>query len=801
VDSNLIISKKGAATQQSETSVCPQKTPASLVSNLIITKNTLPETSACQQITPTPLLSNHIITKNTLPQHPALTDGLPDIKSGNTSPAIEVEGAGPITRSKGKQLEQVKSKRLQIRMEAKEREGEEVQVERGKWATIKGLTCNELPKKSLFAAGKMWSNEDLDQFMEAVSRDTRVPYVNSLFLYKATRSPQVALEMLKGMEGESRILIPLWIRSHWLLAAVNRVNNTIDFMDSESSLVTMSEIKEIATFISAGLNAQLAPQMLRSLLQESRSVDCGLFAAINSILWTRGMLPKRQHYHTNRRIEAGRLLSYAEMYANGEITIETLVNSYLTHIATLEAPLLTHADVLAKMDFLAAADLHHIKVGWVGYKEENPTLIEWSGVLVKRHQKTWKVSFQANEAPVWAPKQDITYIYVSPDEEATITATQEDRLSLKEVVPFNSAQVEGDDLSCAQVIEWLTKATPHSLEVEKALARTTRQKHRAALASLRNFPQKYALLPLPVAIATYVMDTQKVRRWRHSTALTNLATFQGALRLSPLYLSEMPSIIIKSSIFWKLTMRAALHNSVAEVPDQPLAITAAEVNLLLKNPPPLEAPYNAILPLLEISWLTAARIGDALQLTPSDISFAQGTQEKEMWQMNVRFRRGKTARRGQYVIAQPMPSADTREYILRAQRENQFWLFPAVSTADLTALLRTANPRLESRSIRRGRLQHLSKLGCSDVELLHVSRHANIPMLRRYLSFGIDSGENSRRAARIETLEQQFNERQKQPSSSSMEPRQMHHHQKLSRELSHSWETGSESSLTSMSSM
>ena len=742
-------------------------------------------------------------TPNTTTAHLTLKENntlnlITDLSSSKYVPQKEEDNIANIK-------EEVKSKRLQARLEtrleAKELEDADMKKPSGRWSKIQELVSNELPEKSLYAAGKMWSNEDLDLFLEQVSKQTNVPAVNSLFLYKATRSPQTALDMLSGFKGETRFIIPLWIRAHWLLAGVDRSTKTVDLMDSETGLVSVSELKEVASFISSGLGEELTPRILRSLLQENNSTDCGLFTAINSILWCRGMLPQRKQHHVNRRISPGNMLPLAEMFATGGITMAQLLERFLSHIATIEAPLLAREDVLSRMDEFAEKNLRFIKVGWIGYKEDSPTLIEWSGVLIKRHQKTWKVQFEENEAAVWIPKQDYSYVYIVPDEDATIADTQADRLSLKEAVPFNPAQVEGDEITCAQVIALLEKAESHVTPVEQAMAYTTRTKHKAALASLRLFPPRYHQLSLTVAIATYVIDTRKARKWRHSTALTTLATFQGALRLAPIYFRNVPSITIKNSLFWKLAMRAALHNSVAEVPDQPLAVKAEEVGLLMKASAPLDPPYHALPPLLEISWMTAARVGDALLLAPSDISFAKATNEEGAWQMNVRFRRGKTARRGQYVIAQPMPSADTREYVLKAQRENQYWLFPGLETSHMTAFLRTVNPALESRSIRRGRLQHLSKLGCTDAELLHVSRHANIPMLRRYLSFGVDSGENSRRAFRIEKLEQQFNEQQKQPLVSFEGQQQILPAPKWSNELSHSWETGSGDSSGSMSSM
>ena len=75
-----------------------------------------------------------------------------------------------------------------------------------------------------------------------------------------------------------------------------------------------------------------------------------------------------------------------------------------------------------------------------------------------------------------------------------------------------------------------------------------------------------------------------------------------------------------------------------------------------------------------------------------------------------------------------------------------------MDTSKITKRLRLEHKLLESRSLRRGRLQQLSKAGATDTELLFWSRHAGIPMLRRYLSFGTDSGENKNIVKRTQEL-------------------------------------------------
>ena len=106
--------------------------------------------------------------------------------------------------------------------------------------------------------------------------------------------------------------------------------------------------------------------------------------------------------------------------------------------------------------------------------------------------------------------------------------------------------------------------------------------------------------------------------------------------------------------------------------------------------------------------------------------------------MVVTFRRGKTAKRDQYSVGAPLPSQGTRDFLLQRQKEGS-WAFPGMLGKDLMVALRRVDPLLEQRSLRRGRLQHLAHKGWSDDQLIEVSRHASIPMLRRYLDMGVVS--------------------------------------------------------------
>jgi len=658
------------------------------------------------------------------------------------------------------------------------------------WAKIRSLKMNAIPEDAVFASGKQWSNHDLASFLHALVSDSSVAFVNPLFLFTAQSDPQTALAMLGPLGKEERVVIPLWIRNHWFMAGVDALEGSISFADSEDAITTPEEIREIASFIEHGLKRKgLKVKMLRTFLQGKGTVTCGLHTAVNATLWTARMLQRRRYPHKTRVINFDPIATRIAMFVEGDISGDKLLKAILTHLASNDAPLLQHEDVLEILDRFNKIGIGFVRMGWIAYPDECATLLEWETELIKRHQSTWKVAFSQNEAPVWVPRKDILYMYVLADEAKTLATTHADLDGsyLNELSPFSHGHMEGDTVTCAQVVNWLkaSKAMGTTQPIDKAIAATTKTKHRQILNGIQEIPEKYHADLLPQALAKWAKDQQRTRRWRKSTFLTRMASIQGALRLAPMYRNLIPSIKLKDSLYWKLVMRAATTEAIAEIPRQPKAAQAEEITKLLKTKSPLN-------PLLEIAWLTAARVGDALYLSPDDVSFPEGKI------MNVRFRRGKTASKtGQYTIAQPLPSQATIDYVEEANRENRLWLFPGIETEQLTAHLRTENPQLECRSLRRGRLQYLSKLGYGDEELLHVSRHAGLPMLRRYLTFGFDSGENRRQAMRITELEQKI-ELPNGPSPTSKAPPRQPQAQTSSRGSSPSSTSGSDDSTDFM---
>jgi hypothetical protein len=364
----------------------------------------------------------------------------------------------------------------------------------------------------------------------------------------------------------------------------------------------------------------------------------------------------------------------------------------------------------------------------------------WTGKLLKRRAAGWTISFEEREGYFTIPSPNVNYLIVKPSDERLL----EDILAKNFTVPANTATLVGDDLSVASVKKYLEEEDqPYAPIFKTATAPSTRRNHTNMIKLLKAMPQAYDLLPLATAILIFIQSRANQREWKASTQLTKLASIQGALRLLPFYKKDAPSLILTSTI-WKMAMRGAGYAANAEIPDQAPILEEHHMDAIIKDHAAGE--INPIAALIEVAWLVAGRVGDVSQLAPNDISL----DTKDI--MMVRFRRGKTARRGQFSIAAPRPSLQTIRYL--QSRQGELWLFPKAQTKDVKDHLRqhVKVSRIECRSIRRGRLQLLSVRGMSDEELLHISRHQTLSSLRRYLNFGMRSGENIRRAKRVQDV-------------------------------------------------
>ena len=259
---------------------------------------------------------------------------------------------------------------------------------------------------------------------------------------------------------------------------------------------------------------------------------------------------------------------------------------------------------------------------------------------------------------------------------------------------------------------------------------TTIRGHRKALHWLTEVPLDLRHAPLPVAILGMVNRQRQQRHWKWSTTTTKMATIQGALALLPVYATiqgHTQPILLRHAPAWTLALKAAARKAREQQGRQPKAATDNHVKRVLRNTN-IDKKTRAI---ILLSWLTAARVGDALKLRACDITIINH-------HLTVTWHEGKTvAKRGPYTVTTTIPS----EFLsllteTLAPRQGNQAAFPTVTGKAVKIALRTADPNLEQRSLRRGALQLLAASGLPLETVMLFSGHTTAQMLLRYLGYG-----------------------------------------------------------------
>jgi len=622
---------------------------------------------------------------------------------------------------------------------------------------INAIPSPKLPEstRNLLTGSGEWSNRDLDEAFTQLNLN-RMP---ARFLVDMQDHPSTTLATLKTKMKDT-LYLPLWIRHHWILGVWTPGMLTI--ADSSPGIATKADFLAVQALLAYASLMPVGIQWFNVPRQPSNSVECGLHVAINLILAVNKMLKAHANKPNQRVIEYERTLGplITKWLANN-IPLPQLLTSTLTHIAEVGIELLSQKEVLEMCD--KVSDNAPLEVIWVEQTEKGNILQTWTGNLTKRRGNAWTVVYKERDGIFSIPSPNVNYLAVKS---AFDELLYEDVMAKNVAVPTNAATVVGDSMTVAQLKDYLSLEEREFSQLFKtATAPSTRKNHTAMLKLLGALPNAYNPIGLTTSILISIQERANQRDWKASTMVSKLASIQGALRLLPFYRKDAPSILMSSTI-WRMALRGASYAANAEIPDQAPIMTQPQMNVLIKHH--ADTTPSAIPALVELAWLVAGRVGDVAQLAPHDVTF----NEKEV--LMVRFRRGKTARRGQYSIATTHPSPQTAAYIHKMQEEGGLWLFPGLTKPKVSKMvkdhlrLHVSIHKIECRSLRRGRLQLLSARGMNDDELLHISRHQTLSSLRRYLNFGTKSGENMRRVKRVqEVLESSSDETSSQSSSSS----------------------------------
>ncbi len=120
--------------------------------------------------------------------------------------------------------------------------------------------------------------------------------------------------------------------------------------------------------------------------------------------------------------------------------------------------------------------------------------------------------------------------------------------------------------------------------VELALAASTRKEHQRILAKLRTLPNDLADAPADIAVTEWLSRLRSEHKWRWSSTLKNTACLQGALKILPVYRLCRSGLLLNTSPIWAQFCKATSKMARAELPNQPKAITAAQVRAILALP-------------------------------------------------------------------------------------------------------------------------------------------------------------------------------------------------------------------------
>jgi integrase len=326
---------------------------------------------------------------------------------------------------------------------------------------------------------------------------------------------------------------------------------------------------------------------------------------------------------------------------------------------------------------------------------------------------------------------------LSPETLAMYKAFQESKNAISPGSMLN--KLSGESMTAAELLDILRQPEVTSIAplYRHLLAWSTSRKHLRLLRWLLQHLSPSST-PLDEAIPTCVAQVAAARSWRASSWHNMLVSIQGALALLFMYRSAQTVVILARCPRWNAHLQSIAHLMPLEQPLQPLAVTLEQVLLAISK-----ETRPVVRAAIELAWLAAARGSDIRQLLAADIKLKNDSQT-----LTLTFRRGKTTKNRQYTVGVPFPSQETLSFLTERQKEGS-WAFPGLKGEDLKVALRRVHPDLEQRSLRRGRLQHLSiNEGWSDEQLRELSCHASVLMLRRYLDMGVVSATTLQTAVR-----------------------------------------------------
>ena len=293
---------------------------------------------------------------------------------------------------------------------------------------------------------------------------------------------------------------------------------------------------------------------------------------------------------------------------------------------------------------------------------------------------------------------------------------------------------------------------------QAGLSIATTKAHCAMLTAIQKgiVQRELHLTPLPDALVQLFQHWRREHKWRWATVARNMGTAIGAFAHLPLYTDAACAMNLMFAPVWRTALRTAERECNQERPRTPQAASPEQIDRAVSS-----APNPSTKAMLILAWQTTMRLGDVAQLRRSDVvlSPAPSNASSRGLTMSVTFHRSKTARhRGPFTVHGFLPQqwVPTMQAFLDPQSAEEP-LFPVTPETGshivaATRCLKTLDPQLEARSLRRGSLQTLATKGASHEQLLHFSGHKSIASLLRYLNWGAIVGREESELAALGSL-------------------------------------------------
>ena len=616
--------------------------------------------------------------------------------------------------------------------------------------------------------------------IDGVLQRLSIPAMSTSWTYMAARGDATAIRAVKTFaRRNTTVLLPLCAEHHWV--CVFFVRSSLVVMDSHPLTTTQTVIHRLASSLAQSRTKKVPVRYIE--VPKQVGSECGLHLLLNIIIFYETKLAPPAYQAQAPSLQL--LAPWFQAFAHGSVSrriLTHLCRAFLRLHGDNRLPPITFSNLSKTVNDgdpllivfagrTESTQLQRIQVQRRGRSDISLVLSDGRrfphsevtihaiipvGTIFDEQLPVWQALGPASTGleeslplttvskPGRQPVQPKPYPLPIPRSQQQSSEpwvkNYEDLLAGNVRVPFSVRQEMGDQISLASFDRFLQASTPPTISslMLDGLARCTQEAHQQNLRWLRNhytnLLNSTPNITLDMALPLLIESMERERNWAPTSTLTRLTSIQGALKILPLYREGAPSILLKACPRWLMALKGAQTRALMHPPQQPCPISPSEARQAwVSTTGPLAAA-------IEMAWCTAGRVGDVLQLKSGNVAL-------QPHNMAVALRAGKTARKGGYGISVPLPSASLQQYIRR--QPNGQWLFPGVTGEQVRLALRKINPALEQRSLRRGRLQFLASKQLPDAELLQLSRHGTVQMLRRYLDMGLKSADNARNAGRI----------------------------------------------------